>query len=290
MPGVAGVALLLSALGTAGAGARERAAGPVLAPSREVRAERIVALALAADEVLLAVADPARIVALDEFADDVASNVRVEARAVPRRVHSTVEEVLGADPDLVFCSAWASAELRAALGRAGVAVELIAPPTTLADVAQNARRIGRAVGEESSAEALVRDMEARIEAVRARRRRGPAPRVLLRSTEGVAPGAATLAHAIVEAAGGRLVTAELGLSGFVPLPTERALALEVDVVIVDAYRADGRARSLGSDLALDALARRARVVSIPPNLLMTTSHHVASTVERLAEALFPEAP
>lgn len=290
VPVVSLVALALSALAVAGADARgdDGAETPLHDPSA-ARAERIVSLALAADEVLLALVGPEHIAALDEFADDAASNVRVEARRVPRRVRSSVEDVLAERPDLVLCSAWASAEVLAALRHAGVRVELLAPPTTLEEVARNVRQVGHAVAEDAAAEALVRDMDARIAAVRARRAGRAGPRVLIRSTEGVTPGAGTLAAAVIDAAGGRLVTAEMGLRGFVPLPVERALGLDVDIVIVDAYRADGRARSIGSDLALTSLARRARVVEVPPNLLMTTSHHVASTIEYLAAAFDAEA-
>lgn len=285
VPTVTVVALSLSALGASAVPPPGASAPIVDRPGPRVR---IVSLSLPADEVLLALTGPERIVALDEFADDPASNVRDEARQVDRRVHASVEEVLACDPDLVLASAWATAEVRDAIARAGVSLTVLPAPTTLDEVEANVRTVAAEIGASDGAERLLAEMRTRIAAVEARVRGLSRPSVLLRSEGGISPGAGTLAEVIVERAGGRLVTAALGLAGFVPLPAERALSLDVDVVIVDAYRADGRARTIGDDPALSVLSRRARVVEVAPNLLMTTSHHVASTIEHLAAVLHPE--
>ena len=282
-------ALLLRALPS------DAAAGAT--PARPARPRRIVSLSLPADEVLLAITEPDRILALEEFVDDPeASRAVEEARAIERRVPMSVDAIAALEPDLVLMPPWADASIGALLTRFGVPVLAVPTPTSIDEVEAGVRAIGEAVGEPERADAQVLFARDRIDMVRRFVADAPRPSVLLWADTGFTPAAGTLFCDVVGAAGGRCAAADAGMSGYSPLTLERLVELDPEVIVVHGYRADGRARSIAPTHALSGdprlgslrAVREGRVIAIEASLVLTTSHHVATTVERLAHVLHPE--
>ncbi len=277
---------------------------PHVAPAAAVTAprhpERIIALGLPADELTLALVDASRIVALDRFADDVASNVTEQARAVPTRVSVSAEAVAAMHPDLVLLPAWTGPELDASLHRFGIATHRIGTPTSIADVRAAIGDVAALLDARSRGEELLSAMDASLAQTRARAHRPMRPTVLLDAGSGLSPGEGTLLAELTEIAGGELLLARSHDRGLVPLSLERELSLDPDVLLVDAYRADARARgvvdavrdSYGLDPRLSVLraVRGHRVRPLAPSLLLTTTHHVAATADALWRALHEEDP
>ncbi|MCZ7684617.1 MAG: ABC transporter substrate-binding protein [Sandaracinaceae bacterium] len=267
------------------------------AASPPARPERIVSLALPADEIVLALADPSRVLALEQFADDpTASNVVREARAVRGRVRQPVaaEAILALEPDLVIVPAWMDPQIAALVEHQGIAVHRLRSPSSLAEVRLQIRELGAVIGEPEGAERLVAAMDARLEAVRARAR----PRseaVLLAAWSGFTPARGTIFCELVELTGARCAAAEAGLTGYAPLSIEQLLALDPDVIVENRYRADAAARevvaapSFASDPRHRTLraVRSGRVIDPPTAHLLATTHHVAALAEDLERALGP---
>jgi ABC-type Fe3+-hydroxamate transport system substrate-binding protein len=98
---------------------------------------------------------------------------------------------------------------------------------------------------------------------------------------------------VAEIAGATCATTAAGLEGEVPLGFEQLLALDPDVIVVDSYRADARAREIVVEPAIDRdprlrslrAVRTRRLLSIPSAHLLATNHHVAALAEDLAAAL-----
>ncbi len=256
---------------------------------------RVVSLALPADEVVLALVDPSRVRALDEFVDDPrASNVRREARAVIPRIHQpvTAEAILALEPDLVILPAWSDPQIGALLEHQGVYVHRMPMPASLAEVRAQIRELGALLDARDPAEALVAGMDARLDRVRARRRATDTT-VLLAAWSGATPARGTIFCELVELAGARCAAAELGLEGYAPLTLEQLLALDPDVIVEDRYRADASARQLvpppsfADDPRHRTLraVREHRVIEVPAAHLLATSHHVAALAEDLARSL-----
>ncbi|HEY8430023.1 MAG TPA: ABC transporter substrate-binding protein, partial [Sandaracinaceae bacterium] len=131
------------------------------------RPERIVSLALPADEIVLALVEPSRVLALEEFVDDpVASNVVQEARAVRGRLRQpiTAEDVIALEPDLVILPGWSDPQLGALIEHQGIAVHRLASPSSLDEVRAQIRELGALLDEREGAERLVREMDARLDA------------------------------------------------------------------------------------------------------------------------------
>lgn len=292
------LACVLALIGsaTAGALAPEAAWAPrVEAPP--ARPERIVSLALAGDEIALALVAPSRILALEAFVDDPhASNVVEEARAVPGRMRQPIvaETILAAEPDLVILPAWSDPQIGALLAHQGVPSHRLGSAESLDEVRAQVRELGAVLGEPARAEALVAAMDARLDAVRARgAARSERPSVLLAAWSGRTPGRGTIFCEIVELVGARCAAADEGLEGFAALPLEQLLAFDPDVVVTNRYRADASARELVPERPIDEdprhrtlrAVREGRVVDLPTAHLLATSHHVAALAEDLSRAL-----
>ncbi len=274
---------------------------PSRAPPPPTHPVHVVALGLPADELALALIDTARIAALDRFADDEgASNVVEPARSVSRRVVVSAEAIAAVDPDLVLLPAWTGADLDAALHRFGIATLRIGTPTNVEDVRVSIRTVAAALDAHDRGEALIADMDASLAHTHARCGGQPRRTALVDAGSGLSPGAHTLLAELVQIAGGELLLARQGLSGLVPLSLERELSLDPDVLLVDAYRADARARGIvdatraahGLDprlLVLRAVAN-GDVRPLHARLLLTTTHHIASTADALCDALHARGP
>jgi iron complex transport system substrate-binding protein len=205
-----------------------------------------------------------------------------------------VEPVLAAAPDLVVMPPWSDPAVGALIAHQGIPVHHVGTPSSLAEVREQIRQMGDVVGEQQRAEQVVGALDARLTAVaeraRAHLRR---PTVLLWSWSGHSPGEGTLFSELVRLAGGRCAAAEAGLSGYAPIPLERLLELDPDVLVLSRYRADGRARDVVPDPAPDDDSRLAslravredHVLELPTAHLLATSHHVAALAEDLERAL-----
>jgi iron complex transport system substrate-binding protein len=261
------------------------------------RPERIVSTNLAADEVLLALLPPERILALSHFADDPAiSNVLDEARAVPHRVRGEAEPILALAPDVVFAFPFGQRDVELLLRQAGVAVVHVPGASSFDEVSANIHRIGEVTGEPAGAAGLVDAMERTLDHVRHRVAGTHPPRVLIWYTGGTTSGGDTLIDALLRIAGGRNVVAEAGVDGVATLPLETALELDPDVIFVLDFRADARTREVGGRHALtdhpvwrtlDAV-REGRVHVLPARYAYATSHHAAQAAVDMARRLHPE--
>lgn len=297
---VAAVALLLAASSVAGGALSAEGVAAEGAPAvaeRPTPPRRIVSTNLTSDEILLALEPATEIVALSAFADDPqVSNVVEQARAIPHRVRGDAERILALEPGVVFAFPFGQAETEALLRQAGIPVVHVPGASTVAEIRDNVRRIGRVVGREKRAEALIEQMDATIARVQRRIAGARRPGVLYWNTGGFTAGAGTLPDALLELAGGRNVAAEAGIEGHAPVPMERVLALDPEVVLVVDYRADERKREVVPPprIADDPLwqdveaVREGRVRYVPERHLLSSSHHAARAVVDIARVLHPE--
>lgn len=260
-----------------------------MAPPRHP--ERIVSVGLHQDELALALA-PERVVAIDAFADDPETSfVAAEAARVPSRARASTESILSLRPDLVLLPGWADRELEASLVEAGVAVHREPVATSLEQIRASILALGRLLDAAPRATAILAELDAGLAALPS----PPAspPTVLLLSATGTSPGQGTLFAELVQRAGGRIA---LPHEGILPLSLESLLMIDPDVIFVDGYVADGRARTTG-DAALipEAIAPHLRAVrehrlhALSPRIANTTSHHVLETLHALREALSSDA-
>jgi iron complex transport system substrate-binding protein len=252
---------------------------------------RIVSVTLATDEILLALVGPPRLLGVTYLADDGrVSNMTQEAAAVPHKVRADPEQIISLQPDLVFVASFLRGEFIRLLQAAGLVLFQFQDYDSIAEVQQNIRLIGRVVGEEAKAEALVAAMQARLQALAERLRPlGTRPRVLYWGSHGYTAGRMTSIDDLITYAGGENLAATYGITGPASLSAEQVLAMNPQVIVSGSLDQDAQ-HGLPAALLHPALqgteaVKRGRVYTVPSRYLVTISQFIVDGVEAFARVL-----
>lgn len=254
------------------------------------------------DEILIDLVGVERLVAVTTLAADPSiSNVADRISAVPHRMALNVEQLVALSPDLLFVAEWSSADSVRQLRDAGIPVNTTAAPTDFAGIRETIRSIGRAVGEEGRAEALIAAMDGRLDAVvRAVAAVAPQRRlsVLDYSPGGTAFGRGSSWDEVVRSAGlvNAVASIESDAWGNVPLSQEKLISLDPDIVVLPGWAwgdpggAESFHRGFVADPAFRGLraVRDGRVMLADERHRLATSHHIVAAVEDLAAFAYPE--
>lgn len=254
--------LLAAALLTFPAAAGDRAAEAPGAgadrpgPAGASAPERVVSINLCTDQLAMLLAAPGQLVSVSRWASRPGASNMVAAAAGLRANDGGAEEVWLMKPDLVLAGSFNDAATLALLRRLGLRVAVFEPASSLDDVPDRLRRVGRLLGREAEAERVVAGFEAARAAAAARAaglRRLPAA---YHYPNGYTSGAGTLAAEVMAAARLENAAADLGLSGVAPLPLEALVMLEPFLIrtrsLADTRR--GRAYETARHPALERLA------------------------------------
>ena len=282
-------ALLLACAIAAAAGLTSAASQPPRAP------QRIVSLVPALTELLFAIGAGPQVVGVSSYdhePPEVESRARVGALLDP-----DAERIIALRPDLVAIYG-SQADLRTQLQRAAIPI-FDYRHAGLADIFTTTRALGDATGHAGEAADLVRRIEQRITAVRARTGRGPRVRTLLvfgREAGALrniyVSGGRGFLHDMLIAAGGDNVMADVAQES-VQASTELILARAPDAILEIRDRGalpEDRLHALAGDwsrLASVPAVRAGRVHIVSGTGLTVPGPRVAAAIERLAVALHP---
>jgi len=249
---------------------------------------RIASLNLAADELLVELVPPERLVAVTSFADDPGlSNVvgRVP-RDVTRITHAQLERLVELRPDLVVVADFTDADFLHMLSSSGLPYYRLGGLDSWAGIRQGILQFANVVGAPAKGQALVAGLDLSLGNLDRHLEGASRPRVLWWNEPDTA-GRGTLVDAIIERAGGRNLAVEMGVEGVRPVGAERVLAADPDVFLVAS--GPDRAALLAHPVLSKARAvREGRIVEMPGPLLSTLTHHAARSCWFLAHALHPE--
>jgi len=257
--------------------------------------QRIASVSLGADEILLPLVGPERLAGVSYMAPDPAiSNVADALDGVARADLSGDPELLiSLDADLVVLAAYNNPAALDQLLDADVPVFVLDDFNTLDDIRANIRLLGEATGTEIRAEALIAQMDARLEAVQQAVAGLPPVRALYYEPGGITYGPGSTVDQIITLAGGVNVVAEADLGPYPLIDAEFVIAADPDVILLGGWYAasgDPLAALLADPAFADLRAvQTGRVVPIVDAHLTNVSHHIASGVEDVARALYPEA-
>ena len=254
--------------------------------------QRIVSQTLGTDEILLAICDPQRIVALSELVDDVTySNVTAPAQHITGRANAGAEQILHFHPDMIFVASYSKAELVELLTAAHAPVFRFAHFDHIDDIKTNIRLIGYIIGEDEPAEALVQHMERDIARVRASIPPDVPPvRVMLYGQGGYTGGAHTTFDDMVQAVSATNIATVHGITGFRKISSEQLIQWNPDVIITSTDRdapEDMRQHLLHDPaVALTHAGKHQRVIVMPNHIFLTVTHHITQGIEQLARELY----
>lgn len=270
-----GASLLVTALPSA-------AAGP--SPPR-----RVASLNLSADEVLIEILPPERLVSVTRWADEVGtSNIVGRVPASVFRIHKVdMERLVALAPDLVVVSEYTDADFLRLLERSGIRHHRMKGLSSLAGVRAAILDLAREVGATDKADPLVARYDATLRELDRRLAGARRPRVLYWAG-GMTAGGDTAIGALIEGAGGINVGREMGVQGIAPPGAERAFVADPDVLLVGTWPL--AVESLKRDPLLSQMraVREGRIVVMPNELLVALSQYTADACWHLAAALHPE--
>jgi iron complex transport system substrate-binding protein len=181
---------------------------------------RVVSFNICADQLVVALADPAQVAGLSPYATDpTLSAVAEQARAF-RTVQWHAESVVPLEPDLVLVGPRDRSVTQRMLGALGFRVVGVDFVGTLEAARAQIRAVAALLGQPARGEALL----ARLDAARARLAAAPRPAgattALLVGQDGYSEGPASLAAGLIAEAGLRPPAgAPVGIGGFVSLET-----------------------------------------------------------------------
>lgn len=203
----------------------------------ETPPRRIVSFNLCADQLLLALADPAQIAGLSPYAVNPALSVMTEQGARFPRLDWDAESVINLAPDLVLVGP-SDRPTRAILDATGLRVVEVGLVSDLAAARQQARDIGALIGHPERGENLSRALE-QAEATLAASAVRPSLTALVVQRGGYSEGPASLVAGMLRVAGLRPPpNSPNGFGGFVSL--EQLLIDGPDVLVLqDPPRAAG---------------------------------------------------
>ena len=279
--------LALLAAGVLGAcgGSADPPSPPPAGPAR-----RIVSLAPSHTELLFALGAGGSVVGATRFCDR-----PPEALALPRVGDAksvSLEAVAALEPDLVVVNAEATAEALAPLrGRVRV---LAVPTDTLPQLLDAVGVLGEAAGRAERAKTLRAEMEAALEAARARASGRTRSRVLLvvQREPFVVAGGGSYVDALLRALGHENAAGDLGLP-WPSLSAEAVLALAPDAVVDAALGPAGRAgegaavRAYWARFPMLPAVRDGRVRPLADEAALRPGPDVAGALRALEESVAP---
>jgi iron complex transport system substrate-binding protein len=166
---------------------------------------------------------------------------------------------------------------------------LVLHDRTLADLRAGMRSLGEALDRRDAAERLVADVDAGLEAVRARVAARPRQRVLLVVGHRplVVAGGATLQDELLAIAGGTNLAADAGQAW--PSFSIEMVAARAPDVILDAGRgSEEGGQALFRDLAGVPAVEQGRIVPLDPDVIFRAGPRVPEAAAVLAAAMHPE--
>lgn len=252
-------------------------AGPAHATPR-----RVVSINLCADQLVLLLAEPQRILSVSHLARDPSlSFMAAAAEGMPVN-HGSVEEVIPLAPDLVVAGSYTARPTVAMLKAKGVPVIELTLPADFDQIRAQVRRVAAALDAAERGEALIDAMDRTLASTALPS--GPRPAALAWQAGGFTAGAGTLTDAVLRAAGLDNLAARMGLTGYGYLTLETVVAAHPDLLIAEDALPDRP--SLRQGLLQHPALRHGvgRRVSIPPALWACGAPFTAEAVRLLGAA------
>lgn len=216
--------------------------------------QRVVSLNLCADQLLMELLEPNRLVGITRLASDSGASYLYQQANRFHQHNDRIEEVMALEPDLVVAGAFTAQPTNQLLEELGYKVIKLGLPATVDEIFQQITFLGEQLGEKQRANELILTMrEELIELAQARQNR-PSLRAVVYYANGFSAGKHTIVDEILRQAGLTNIAAELNLDYIAPLSLESLLESHPDVLLLG--RLDDNTDSLAHQvLRHDAIER-----------------------------------
>ena len=254
---------------------------------------RIIPHAVGVAELLWAICPRERLTAFNEFSADpefsfIADEVRQRG---PIFKSKQTELVIGFQPDLVFTVFYSGAEFKEKLRQAKIPCFDLGYFGSIESIKEQILLIGKIVGEEANAQALVNLIDAKIAALKSAIPGGNKPvRVLYYDEGGYIPGRSSNFNSICSIIGAVNVGAEQGIKSWSQIDNETLLKWNPDVIIVPR---GSRLRELllsSKVLSFAQAIQQGKVYEVPGVYLRVDSQFMLLSADLLAGVLYAQQP
>jgi iron complex transport system substrate-binding protein len=247
---------------------------------------RVLSMNLCADQLVLALLPPERIVAVSYLARDCRISVACDlAASVPIR-YGTAEEMLAAAPDLIIAGRYTTRPAVAVAQRLGLSVLDLDVPATIEEVEAQIGQVAAAVGAEDRGKEIVASLEQALAALPAADAQQPRPVAAVFETSGFTVGKGSLIDTLLARAGFDNLAVRLGIDNYPSLPLEALVAAQPDLLIVERRQEDRP--SLGGVLldhpVLKAAFPAEREIAVPQRLWLCGGPAIIDALRLLVAA------
>lgn len=243
--------------------------------------KRVVSINVCTDQLAMLLADDTQLHSVSHLAFDGRVSAMAEDAEAYEINYARAEEVFLMEPDLVVAGAYAARATIEMLQRFGIPVEVFTPVTGVDDVPSKLAQMGAVLGREDQAEALIRDFNEQLAALRADIK--ATPDAALYFANGYTTGDRTLAGQILAAAGFSNIAVDAGISSGGLLPLEVLVMSDPDVVVTgQKYQGASRSEAILVHPAVTDLSDGAASGSITNRDWVCGTPFVLRAIETLA--------
>lgn len=258
-------------------------------------AQRIISLAPSNTEILFALGAAGQVIARDSFSD-----FPPEVATVPD-IGSTwetlnLEQLVALQPDLVLAAGIQSPEQVKAMEDAGLKVFLVPNPVVLEDLYANLEAVGRLIGREAEATALIESLKSRVAAVDAKiATTNQKPTVFYELDASQDPakpwtaGPGSFHDALIARAGGMNIAAKLD-SAWAQMSLEQIVAADPDIILLGDAKWGTTPESVAQRPGWGSLraVKEGRVIPFDDDTISRPGPRLVDALENLARILHPE--
>lgn len=220
------------------------------------------------DAILFEMAHHRRIISISHYSQSEGSssmNVGL-ARRFPAN-GGTAEEIIALQPDVALLGAHTPPATLSAITRAGIKVELISVPNSIAESKTQIDQIAAAIGQAEASAELKQTIDEAVVAANVRKL-SDRPSLLIWQAGGLVPGSGTLIDDIIIKAGFNNASSQYGLAMWDILPLEPVAANAPDIILTPRSAKSGQARNIAlRDQYMRTFESDVMKADMPENLL-----------------------
>lgn len=197
--------------------------------------QRIVSTILATDEMLLFLQSAPHTVSVSKLVDD--RSISLAAGQFSQTIYRNrgdgdTESLLMLEPDLIIVSSFSQANAIKQLMSSGKTLLRLRDFYSYRDIEYNLNLLAAALGKETLAATVNAESRAIIERVQQLVQQRKKPRVLYYSPSGSTAGLGSITDEMIDYAGGYNVIRETGLSQYIRISQEQAIALQPEIILM----------------------------------------------------------
>ena len=252
----------------------------------QTKPSRIVSTTLATDEIVAALVEPSRIVAVSQYAaNPQISNIADVARKINVIADRDAERIVRLQPDIILSTRYTKTDLNFLMQQTRIPYVELSRFETMADIESNIRTIGKAVHEEHRADELIGEMRRKVAGAAT----GRNWKVLYLAPGDWTAGTKTTVNELIRIAGLRNAAAEAGIIGNNKISIEQIIQIDPDVVLIGTgYQRDADfQKSLEKDPRFSTVkaVRGKRILALPSKYVLTTSQFIADGAVELSRRI-----